>query len=69
MSLAEMDGTQIFIWMVVAAIAWVIYMATFRTEDFLKLMEKDRERKREQWKQVGSAAKTGFTIARWFMKR
>ena len=29
MLLAEMDGTQIFTWMVVAAIAWMIYMATF----------------------------------------
>ena len=32
-------------------------------------MEKDRERKCEQWKQVGSAARAGFSIARWFMKR
>jgi hypothetical protein len=69
MILATLDGGMVIGTVLLAYIAWVLYMATFRTKDFLDLMEQDRQRKRDQAERFGRATKTGFSIAKWFMSR
>jgi hypothetical protein len=70
MLLAQAADSEWIIWAVCGGyILWVLYMATFRTKDFLDLMEQDRQRKRDQAERFGRATKAGFSIAKWFMSR
>jgi hypothetical protein len=54
-------------------ILWVLYMATFRTKDFMALMAQENQRKARQAAAFGKAAKVGthigFGIAKMFMRR
>ena len=69
MLLAETGNEWIFWLALLIAMVWMIYMATFRTNEFIRLMDKDRERKREAAQMLGKAAKGGFSMARWFLNR
>lgn len=50
-------------------VAWVAFMATYRTKDFIELVKTDQDRKDRQAARLGGAAKAGFGIARFFMRR
>jgi hypothetical protein len=54
---------------VLAIVVWMIYMMTCRTDDWLRLMKADEERKQKQAERIGKATNGAFGIARWFMKR
>lgn len=63
-----MDGADIFVLMFYGTFAWLLYMMTFRTSDFLALVKADEERKRRQARMLGGAARLGMGIAKMFMK-
>ena len=56
--------------------AWMFYMMTFRTDDWLVLVKNEEERKerREKLKQqrdqrIGNAAKGVLSVAKMFLKK
>jgi hypothetical protein len=49
--------------------AWMIYMMTFRTDDFLRLWKADQERNEKIFKGLGTAAKGGVWLASRFLKK
>ncbi len=60
----------------VAVIGWMFYMMTCRTDDWLRLVKDEEERKvrREKLKQkrderIGNAAKGALSLAKTFMKK
>jgi hypothetical protein len=54
------------------ALGWVLYMATFRTDDYLRLVKDEEERRKARHerngKLLGKAVKGGFTIAKMLRK-
>jgi hypothetical protein len=54
------------------ALGWTLYMATFRTEDYLRLAKAEEERRKARHERtgraLGKAVKTGFTIAKMLRK-
>lgn len=59
-----------FFWVIlVGCLAWMVYMMTFRTDDWIRINDKHREHQREVFGALGKGAKVGFGIARFFMRR
>jgi hypothetical protein len=52
----------------VAVIGWMLFMATFRTGDFINLMKADEERRKNSGARLGKAVKGAVGIARMFTK-
>ncbi len=59
--------------MCVALIGWMLYMMTFRTDDWLRLVKDEQERKAKRDEQIGKAArgaaKGAFILAKLLGKR
>ena len=53
----------------VASLIWMVYMMTFRTDDWLRINAQHRENQREVFDALGKGAKFGFGIARMFMRK
>jgi hypothetical protein len=53
----------------VACLAWMVYMMTFRTDDWIRINAQHREHQREVFGALGKGAKAGFGIARFFLRR
>jgi hypothetical protein len=51
-----------FTLIVVAVVLWMLYMITFRTDDWLRLVKADQERK-------DKLAKGAFDAAKWWLKK
>jgi hypothetical protein len=49
--------------------AWMIYMMTCRTDDWLRLVKSDQERNDRIAKGLGRAAKGGIWLASRFLKK
>jgi hypothetical protein len=60
---------QLFYLILVASLVWMVYMMTFRTEDWLRINSQYRENQREVFGALGKGAKFGFGIARMFMRK
>jgi hypothetical protein len=53
----------------VACLAWMVYMMTFRTDDWLRISAQHREHQREVFGALGKGAKAGLGIARFFLRK
>jgi uncharacterized membrane protein YqjE len=67
------EGTTAFFFVLgVILVGWTLYMATFRTEDYLRLAKDEEERRKARHeragKMLGGAVKTGFTVAKMLKK-
>ena len=58
-------GVGIFI---VLALLWMFYMMTFRTEDWLRLVKDEQERKAKRQERRDKAFKGAFSLGRWLWK-
>jgi hypothetical protein len=52
----------LFVILCVVCFGWMFYMMTFRTDDWLRLVKEDRERK-------AKVLKGAFSLARWLFKK
>lgn len=50
-------------------IGWMLYMMTFRTDDWLRLVKDEQERKAKRDERIGKAIKGGAVLAKWLMKK
>jgi hypothetical protein len=64
------DGTNLF-WLLFfgVPVAWMLYMMTFRTSDFIRLVKEDQERKAKAQERRKEALKGAFVLAKWFLKK
>lgn len=53
----------------VVLVGWMLYMMTFRTDDWLRLVKDEQERKAKRDERIGKVVKTSVGIARLFMKK
>lgn len=61
----------IWIWFgVISAllIGWMFYMMTFRTEDWLRLVKDEQERRARRQERTDKVLKGAFTVAKWWLK-
>jgi hypothetical protein len=59
-----------FFWVIlIGCLAWMVYMMTFRTDDWMRINAQHREHQREVFGALGKDAKVGFGIARLFMRK
>ena len=61
-----MDIGMVWVICVVVAIGWWLYMMTFRTDDYMRLLKADEERKA---KRDERAAKVIKGLAGWWLKK
>ena len=54
---------------IVIAVLWMLYMMTFRTDDFLRLVKEDQERKAKRRERNDKLFGDAFNVAKWWMKR
>lgn len=64
-----MNPQTIFYWFLFGVVAWMLYMMTCRTDDWLRLIKSDQERNDRIAKGLGQAAKGGLWIASRFLKK
>jgi hypothetical protein len=50
-------------------LAWVLFMMTFRTSDFIRLVKEDQERKARAQERRKEALKGAFIVAKWWLKK
>ena len=55
--------------MCVGLIGWMLYMMTFRTQEWRQLVQDEQERKAKRDERIGKVVKTSVGIARLFMKK
>jgi hypothetical protein len=51
------------------AVLWMFYMMTFRTDDWLRLVKDEEERKAKRHERAGKILKGSLSVARWWMKK
>lgn len=64
-----MSSAQFFNLVLYASLAWVIYMMTFRTKDWLDIEQANRKRNDRIMKGLGQAAKGGIWLLGRFNKK
>jgi hypothetical protein len=64
-----MTVSPLFNLAIFAVIVWMLYMMTFRTDDWLRLTKDGKERNERIMKGLGHAAKGSFWLFRLFMKK
>jgi hypothetical protein len=68
--LAVTETGTTFFWLVVGVpVAWMLYMMTFRTSDFIRLVKEDQERKAKAQERRKEALKGAFVLAKWWLKK
>ena len=60
---------EVFLMILFGVIGWMIYMMTCRTDDFIRLVKADDERRKNSGARLGKAVRGGVGIAKFFMKR
>jgi hypothetical protein len=53
----------------VVGLVWTIYMATFRTSDFIELAKLDEERKRRLAKRRDRQMALGLSLVKWCFRK
>ena len=51
------------------SVLWVFYMMTFRTDDWLRLLKDEQERKAKRQERMGKVAKGAFDVAKWWLNK
>jgi hypothetical protein len=59
----------LFVILCVVCIGWWLYMMTFRTDDWLRLVKDEQERKAKRQERTDKVLKGAFTLARWLSKK
>lgn len=49
-------------------IGWMLYMMTFRTDDWLRLVKDEQDRKAKRDERIGKAVKGAVVLAKWLRK-
>ncbi len=63
-------NAAVVIWCVMGiAVLWMFYMMTFRTDDWLRLVKDEQERKAKRQERTDKVLKGAFTVARWWLKK
>ena len=66
MLFATSDAGNWFVWLLLGILAWMLFMMTFRTRDFLDLMKADEERKRRIAERQDRHLGLGLRFIRWW---
>ena len=68
-ALIETSG-DIFFWALFGIpVLWALYMMTFRTDDWLRLLKDREERKAKQQERTDKVVKSAFEAAKWWLKK
>jgi hypothetical protein len=59
----------LFVILCVVCIGWWLFMMTFRTDDWLRLLKEEEERKAKRHKRAGDTLKGALSVARWLSKK
>jgi hypothetical protein len=65
------QGNEHFVaWCVLGAMfLWMFYMMTFRTDDWLRLVKDEQERKAKRQARMDSLLKRAASAAQWWLKK
>jgi hypothetical protein len=68
---ALVEGSAaVAVWVLMGiAVLWWLYMMTFRTDDWLRLVKEEEERKAKRHERAKEIGKGAFSLARWWMKK
>jgi hypothetical protein len=57
-------------WCIIGAILlWMFYMMTFRTDDWLRLVKDEQERKAKRQQRTDDLLKRTFNAAKWWLNK
>ena len=59
----------LFVILCVVCFGWMFYMMTFRTDDWLRLVKDEEERKAKRHERAKEGLKGAFSVFRWWMKK
>jgi Tfp pilus assembly protein PilO len=65
----EITMSILFVILCVVCFGWMFYMMTFRTDDWLRLLKEEEERKAKRQERAGKVLKGAFTLASWLSKK
>ena len=68
-ALVEGNGSVVFLWILGISVLWMFYMITFRTDDWLRLLKDEQERKANRQERMGKVAKGAFDVAKWWLNK
>jgi len=61
--------TVLFVILCVVCFGWMIFMMTFRTDDWLRLLKEEEERKAKRHERAGNILKGAVSLASWLSKK
>jgi hypothetical protein len=61
--------TVLFVILCVLCFGWMFYMMTFRTDDWLRLLKEEEERKAKRHERAGKVLKGASTLVSWLSKK
>ena len=67
--LIEVNGAFIFWGILGISVLWMFYMMTFRTDDWLRLLKDEQERKAKRQEQTKKVVKGAFDMAKWWLNK
>ena len=68
---AALAGNEAFMfWCIVGiAVLWWLYMMTFRTDDWLRLLKDEQERKAKRQERNDKLLNRAFHVAKWWLNK
>jgi hypothetical protein len=68
---AMVEGNAaVAVWVLMGiAVLWWLFMMTFRTDDWLRLVKDEEERKAKRHERAKVGLKGAFSVFRWWMKK
>jgi hypothetical protein len=63
-------NAAVAVWILMGiAVLWWLFMMTFRTDDWLRLVKDEEERKAKRHERAKEDLKGAFSVFRWWMKK
>ena len=63
-------NAAVAVWILMGiAVLWWLFMMTFRTDDWLRLVKDEQERKAKRHERAKGVLKGALSVARWWMKK
>jgi hypothetical protein len=64
------EDESFFLWVIMGvAVLWWFYMMTFRTDDWLRLVKDEQERKAKRRERNDKLFGDAFNVAKWWLKK